>query len=172
MGYFKEKDTRGLINHWVTQRVAEILGFEDEVVTGMVINTLDEEVSPAIAGRACGAAAVLPSIPCVWCYNPTVACGCAPVLPGQKLDPLELTLNITGFLEKDALAFVVDLWRLLVSGQSNPLGVPDAFIDAKLKQVAAAKVRGDAAKACSARCHVVIPGCSCSPSLPAACASL
>ena len=44
MSYFASKNTRGMINQWITQRLGELLGFEDEVVNGLVVAWLDEEV--------------------------------------------------------------------------------------------------------------------------------
>ncbi len=35
---------RSFIDSWIARRVNEILGFEDEVVIGLIVNTLDAEV--------------------------------------------------------------------------------------------------------------------------------
>ena len=44
IGYLTEKNTRYLINNWITERINSFLGFEDEVLIGLVVNSLDEEV--------------------------------------------------------------------------------------------------------------------------------
>ena len=38
---------------------------------------------------------------------------------------------ITGFLDKDAASFAKTLWKLLLSAQNNPQGVPQELLDAK-----------------------------------------
>lgn len=48
------------IKPWVTQKITEILGFEDDVVIGYVFNHFEERVSGSKAGErqpflACGA---------------------------------------------------------------------------------------------------------------------
>lgn len=35
---------RTFIDNWIAQRVMALIGFEDEVVTGLVVNSLDQEV--------------------------------------------------------------------------------------------------------------------------------
>lgn len=48
-----------------------------------------------------------------------------------RLDPRELQINLTGFLEKAARPFVAELWALLLSAQASPSGIPQQLIDAK-----------------------------------------
>jgi serine/arginine repetitive matrix protein 1 len=38
---------------------------------------------------------------------------------------------ITGFLEKDAAPFSKSLWKLLLSAQNSPQGVPKELLEAK-----------------------------------------
>jgi hypothetical protein len=58
----------------------------------------------------------------------------------QKLNPAEMVLNLTGFLEAEALGFVAELWKLILSAMESPLGIPAVFLEAQQKQIAVAKV--------------------------------
>ncbi|KAG6623407.1 PWI domain-containing protein [Phytophthora cinnamomi] len=49
----------------------------------------------------------------------------------EKLDPRQLQMALTGFLEKQAAAFTEELWQLLLSAQSHPTGIPSAILDRK-----------------------------------------
>jgi len=53
----------------------------------------------------------------------------------QNPDPRTLQINITGFLEKDASEFVLELWRLLLSAQSNVGGIPNEFLEKKKEEI-------------------------------------
>lgn len=56
-------------------------------------------------------------------------------------DPRKIQLNLTGFLEKDTPIFCKQLWNLLLSAQSNPVGVPTELLEAKKEELRLAKVR-------------------------------
>jgi serine/arginine repetitive matrix protein 1 len=43
--------------------------------------------------------------------------------------PKRLQIMIEGFLESKTEAFVLKLWRLLLNAQTNPLGIPQQFIN-------------------------------------------
>ena len=75
-----------------------MLGFEDEIVIGLVINSLSD----------------------------------------KALDPKQLQLDITGFLEKQTPKFVEELWTLLVEAQANKHGIPQQFVDSKKQQLVGA----------------------------------
>jgi serine/arginine repetitive matrix protein 1 len=45
------------------------------------------------------------------------------------VDPREIQLNIDGFLEDKTPLFMEELWKLLVSANSNPFGIPQEFLD-------------------------------------------
>eukprot|EP00375_Theileria_parva_P002254 XP_764932.1 hypothetical protein [Theileria parva strain Muguga] len=51
-----------------------------------------------------------------------------------RLDPKRLQISLTGFMEKKAGIFVRELWELLLSAQSNPDGIPQAFIDGENRE--------------------------------------
>ena len=42
-----------VMEKWVTQKVTELLGFEDEIVIGLVVNTLAESVRRKVAQYLC-----------------------------------------------------------------------------------------------------------------------
>ncbi|TMW55166.1 hypothetical protein Poli38472_013928 [Pythium oligandrum] len=96
-----------VINQWVTERVTQILGFEDDIVVSMIINLLEPKVD-------------------------------------QKLDPREMQITITGFLEKEAPSFMKELWELLLSAQAHPTGIPAELLEKKKQEMAkAAKEKAD-----------------------------
>ena len=43
--------------------------------------------------------------------------------------------NLTGFLEKDAKAFMGELWELLLSAQSEETKIPTKFLEAQMLKV-------------------------------------
>jgi serine/arginine repetitive matrix protein 1 len=52
-----------------------------------------------------------------------------------------LQIQLTGFLEKDTPAFCLELWKLCLSAQSNPQGVPKELLEAKKLELIQEKVR-------------------------------
>lgn len=60
-------------------------------------------------------------------------------------DIKKLQIQLTGFLEKDTPAFCQELWKLCLSAQSNPQGVPKELLEAKKLELIQEKV-----------CHVAI----------------
>jgi hypothetical protein len=130
---------RTFIDNWIAQRVTSLLGYEDEVVIGLTVNSLDQEVRCLM--KLCVCLFILAFCCCshgfcskfsplasasIWRHSLTAVF----VLYSprfQKLDPRELVLNLTGFLAKDALGLVSELWRLLVEAQNSPDGIPDQF---------------------------------------------
>jgi hypothetical protein len=53
----------------------------------------------------------------------------------ESLNPRELQLNLDGFLEADSPQFVSDLWKLLISAQTSPGGIPAEFLEQKKAQL-------------------------------------
>ncbi|KAL4100343.1 hypothetical protein PRIC1_008137 [Phytophthora ramorum] len=53
----------------------------------------------------------------------------------ERLDPRQLQMALTGFLEKQAGAFTEELWQLLLSAQSHPTGIPSAILDKKKQEM-------------------------------------
>ena len=89
----------------IGHRIQEILGFEDDVVVVLIFNSL-ESAAKASSSKSGGT-------------------------KGAGLDPRELQITLTGFLEKSAKPFVLELWKLLLSAASTPTGIPQQMIEAK-----------------------------------------
>merc|ERR1719161_370669 len=53
----------------------------------------------------------------------------------KKLDPRQMQINLTGFMERKAAPFCRDLWSHLLSAQQSVIGVPNQFIEDKKKQM-------------------------------------
>ncbi|KAJ8602365.1 hypothetical protein CTAYLR_004202 [Chrysophaeum taylorii] len=98
-----------VMSRWVGERLTDVLGFEDEVVIGLVTNLLSQRTDP-LSGQL------------------------------KKLDPKALQVQLTGFLEKKAPAFVTELWTLLVDAQDAPYGIPRAFVERKKRELVAQQV--------------------------------
>jgi len=92
-----------VIKPWITQKLNELLGFEDEVLIGYVFSLLEEIQNP---------------------------------------DPKQLQINISGFLEKDASAFVLEMWKLLISAQNNH-GIPPEILEKKKDEIKRKKAEHD-----------------------------
>ena len=54
-------------------------------------------------------------------------------------DPRRIQINLTGFLERNASAFVTELWNLLLSAQANCLpgqkGSPSELLQEKIAEI-------------------------------------
>ena len=55
-------------------------------------------------------------------------------------DIKSLQIHLTGFLDKDTPKFCKDLWRLLLSAQTSPQGVPKELLEAKKQELLQEKV--------------------------------
>ena len=51
-----------------------------------------------------------------------------------------LQIQLTGFLEKDTPSFCKELWKLSLSAQANPQGVPKELLEAKKLELLQEKV--------------------------------
>lgn len=56
-------------------------------------------------------------------------------------DIKKLQIQLTGFLDKDTASFCKELWKLCLSAQSNPQGVPKELLEAKKLELIQEKVR-------------------------------
>ncbi|KAH9118144.1 hypothetical protein LEN26_002897 [Aphanomyces euteiches] len=95
------KVNKEVMNQWITEKITELLGFEDDIVVSTAINLLE------------------------------------PPHHLEALNPKEMQVALTGFLEGDAYAFMDELWTLLLSAQENPTGIPQVFLDKKKKEMEA-----------------------------------
>jgi serine/arginine repetitive matrix protein 1 len=55
-------------------------------------------------------------------------------------DIKNIQYQLTGFLEADAAIFCKELWKLLLSAQSSPQGVPKELLEAKKAELIQEKV--------------------------------
>ncbi len=51
-----------------------------------------------------------------------------------------MQIQLTGFLDKDTPTFCKDLWKLLLSAQASPQGVPKELLEAKKMELMQEKV--------------------------------
>ncbi|EGB05523.1 hypothetical protein AURANDRAFT_30707, partial [Aureococcus anophagefferens] len=49
----------------------------------------------------------------------------------KRVDPKQLQIQLTGFLDRQAAPFVAELWKLLLDAQDAPHGIPRAFVERK-----------------------------------------
>jgi serine/arginine repetitive matrix protein 1 len=89
-----------VISSWITKRITEILGFEDEIIIDYCRQQLLPQTSTDIGS-----------------------------LSAEKICPKKLQINMTGFLAKNASSFVKDLWSLLLDAQESESGIPSQFVE-------------------------------------------
>ena len=58
----------------------------------------------------------------------------------KQPDIKSIQIQLTGFLDKDTPAFCKDLWKLLLSAQASPQGVPKELLEAKKLELMQEKV--------------------------------
>ena len=65
----------------------------------------------------------------------------------RTVDPREIQLNLEGFLGVESSAILMrELWSLLISAQSSPLGVPQELIDERKREADRKKREADELK--------------------------
>ncbi|OLY83078.1 Serine/arginine repetitive matrix protein 1 [Smittium mucronatum] len=57
------------------------------------------------------------------------------MLEQEVIDPKEMQINLTGFLEHKAAGFMAELWQILLSAQRGTDGIPEEFIEAKKQEL-------------------------------------
>ena len=62
---------------------------------------------------------------------------------GGRVDPKQMQLYLTGFLEHNTSKFMQELWSLLSSAQENELGVPTEFLERKKEEIRQKKEEQD-----------------------------
>ena len=107
-----EKINVEVMGRWVSERLAELLGFEDDVLSDLVMNMLSQ-TRDAKTGQ------------------------------DKRVDPQQLQVQLTGFLNKQAQPFVAELWKLLLDAQDAPHGIPRAFVERKKKELVARREGGE-----------------------------
>ena len=106
-----EKINVEVMGRWVAERLAELLGFEDDVLSELVMNML-AQTRDAKTGQ------------------------------DKRVDPQQLQVQLTGFLNKQAQPFVAELWKLLLDAQDSPHGIPRAFVERKKQELVARRAEG------------------------------
>jgi hypothetical protein len=91
-----------ILKPWITKRVIELMGFEDEVVIEMTFNMLEDSI--------------------------------------DGVDPRVMQINLTGFLEDNAPIFVLELWKLIQSAETSPMGIPPEFLEMEKEAIRKKKV--------------------------------
>ena len=56
------------------------------------------------------------------------------------MDAKKIQIQLTGFMEKNTVKFMKELWSLLLSAQQNASGVPQQFLDAEEEEMRQKKV--------------------------------
>ena len=62
-------------------------------------------------------------------------------LISSQPDIKKMQIQLTGFLDKDTASFCKELWKLCLSAQTNPQGVPQELVEAKKAELMQEKVR-------------------------------
>ncbi|XP_062216078.1 uncharacterized protein LOC133916428 [Phragmites australis] len=65
------------------------------------------------------------------------------LLEEKEVDGKKIQIQLTGFMEKNTLKFMKELWSLLLSAQQNASGVPQQFLDAKEAEIQQRKAEDD-----------------------------
>ncbi|KAI0183284.1 PWI domain-containing protein [Xylaria flabelliformis] len=67
---------------------------------------------------------------------------CFNLIDGPRFPDIKsLQIQLTGFLDKDTAPFCKELWKLCLSAQSSPQGVPKELLEAKKLELIQEKVR-------------------------------
>lgn len=86
---------------WINHKITELLGFEDDIVISYCLSQLvpEEALAADVDERK------------------------------NYLCPKKLAISLTGFVGKQATHFVRELWKLLLSAQNTPTGIPPEFLE-------------------------------------------
>lgn len=115
------------IKPWISKRITQILGMEDDVVVEFIFNMLENDQVSMSSGHSPHPLMTTPPHD----HTPSL----------QHPDPKELQMNLTGFLHaKYARVFMQELWDLLTSAQENIGGIPTQFLEEKKEEIRQRKV--------------------------------
>jgi serine/arginine repetitive matrix protein 1 len=106
---------------WIASTVTNILGNEDDVVIELIFNLIE-------GGRHVGTRHRI--------SRKEKQADRNQLQPDIK----SLQIQLTGFLDKDTASFCKDLWKLLLSAQDSPQGVPKELLEAKKQELLQEKV--------------------------------
>ncbi|KUJ22853.1 PWI domain-containing protein [Mollisia scopiformis] len=80
---------------------------------------------------------------------------CFNLIEGSRYpDIKKLQIQLTGFLDKDTASFCKELWKLCLSAQSNPQGVPKELLEAKKLELIQEKISTEALR--ESRIHMFL----------------
>ncbi|XP_066382412.1 uncharacterized protein [Miscanthus floridulus] len=65
------------------------------------------------------------------------------LLEEKEADGKKIQIQLTGFMEKNTVKFMKELWSLLLSAQQNASGVPQQFLDEKEAEIQQKKAEDD-----------------------------
>lgn len=112
---------QAIIKKWISDRITQLLGFEDDIVQSTAINLFLPSSSAAATsiGNASTSDSTSTSI---------ARCG--------TVDPRKAQLDLQGFLgEAEAAEFSRELWTLLLEAQASPNGVPRTILEQKKREL-------------------------------------
>eukprot|EP00920_Eleutheroschizon_duboscqi_P009197 GHVT01021032.1.p1 GENE.GHVT01021032.1~~GHVT01021032.1.p1 ORF type:complete len:491 (-),score=45.91 GHVT01021032.1:1779-3251(-) len=108
-----DKVSLDFLKPWISKRITELLGFEDDIV----IDYCWTQLTP----------------------DPTMS----EEDGKREVDPKVLQINLTGFMAKKAGVFVKELWELMLSAQDNPAGIPQQLIDEKKNEMQRKRIEAE-----------------------------
>jgi serine/arginine repetitive matrix protein 1 len=108
-----------LYYRWISGKIEDILGAEDDIVTELCFNLLEAQQF-------------------VLALNLIILKSLANV---RQPDIKRIQINLMGFLDKDTPSFCKELWTLCLSAQANPQGVPKELLEAKKLELIQEKVK-------------------------------
>ena len=125
------------IKPWITQRVTQLLGVEDDVVVEFIFNMLEKK---QVRGHSLASTPSLSLLSLLWSPLPLFCLPSIFILLNPSVyqfpDPRELQMNLTGFLHgKNARIFMQELWELLTSAQESIGGIPTKFLEQKREEI-------------------------------------
>ncbi|PVV02451.1 hypothetical protein BB560_003092 [Smittium megazygosporum] len=65
------------------------------------------------------------------------------MLEEDKIDPKQMQINLTGFLESKTSAFMEELWKTLLSAQNGVQGIPREFIESKKQEMETKRIENE-----------------------------
>ncbi|XP_008674710.1 uncharacterized protein [Zea mays] len=98
------------------------------VVSGASVasNPNKEELRPDMGGRVVSGSAEHPPVVSSFPINQWLS---------KEADGKKIQIQLTGFMEKNTVKFMKELWSLLLSAQQNASGVPQQFLDEKEAEI-------------------------------------
>ena len=122
-----------VIKKWVSDELAKILQNDDDVVTELVFNIVEGTKNVGLRESWVRVTGVTANVE-------------------RQPNPKELQIALGGFLEKDAPNFAKELWKLCISGQNSPQGIPKELLEAKKLELIQERV----SRGCNCRAKIML----------------